>query len=53
MTNTYCLNTVLRLLMMGSKSAQNMYSSLSYKVEKQCISLAFIIRTYDLVCIGQ
>ena len=37
------VNTVLRLLMMDSKSVRNMQSSLPNKDEKQCIWLAFII----------
>jgi len=40
------VNTVIRLLMTGSKSVRNMYNSLPNKVEKECISLAFIIRLY-------
>jgi uncharacterized protein YqiB (DUF1249 family) len=32
--------------MMDSKSARNMQNSLPNKAEKQCISLAFIIRIY-------
>jgi len=34
MTNTIVVNTVLRLLMMDSKSVRNIYSSLPKKVEK-------------------
>jgi len=32
--------------MMDSRSVRNMYSTLSNKSEKLCISLAFIIRTH-------
>jgi hypothetical protein len=32
--------------MMDSRPVRNMYSTLSNKSEKQCISLAFIIRIY-------
>jgi hypothetical protein len=40
-----CVYSVEILLMMDSGHVRNMYSTLSKKSEKQCISLAFIIRT--------
>jgi hypothetical protein len=42
----FVVNTVLRLLMMDSKSVPNIYSSLPNQAEKYCISLAFIVRIY-------
>ena len=56
MTNTYCVCTryqmicarysVEILLMMDTGPVRNMQSTLSNKSEKQCISLAFIMRIY-------
>ena len=46
-TSMYCcVYGVEILLMMDSEHVHNMQSTLSNKLEKQCISLAFIIRIY-------
>ena len=42
----FAVYTVLRLLMMDSRSVRNMQSCIKNKVQKYCISLAFIIRIY-------
>jgi len=47
MTYTYCMYTGFEiLLMLDSGPVRNMYSTLWNKSEKQCTSLAFIIRIY-------
>jgi hypothetical protein len=46
MTNIYCRVYSVEIILMDSGPVRNMQSALSNKSEKQCISLAFIIRIH-------